>query len=66
MSNKENMEVSENVDVLSDSEKKLRDGLEKVNKIAEIAKDNWEKKKRVQEQNLCVIPVVKNFHQQQA
>lgn len=45
MSNKENMEVSENVDVLSDSEKKLRDGLEKVNKIAEIAKDNWEKKK---------------------
>lgn len=45
MNGNENVEVSENVDVLSESEKKLRAGLEKVNAVAAIAKEEWEKKR---------------------
>lgn len=44
MSKENNVEVSENVDVLSDSEKKLRAGFDKVNEIAVAARADWEKK----------------------
>ena len=45
MSKENNVEVSENVEVLSESERKLRAGFDKVEEIAETAKAEWDAKK---------------------
>lgn len=44
MSKENSVEVSENIDVVSDSEKKLRAGFEKVEEVAKAARSDWEKK----------------------
>lgn len=45
MSKENNIEVSENVEVLSESERKLREGFDKVGEIAEAAKAEWDAKR---------------------
>lgn len=45
MSTENKVEVSENVEVLSESERKLREGFDKVGEIAEAAKAEWDAKK---------------------
>ena len=44
MSTENRVEVSENVEVLSESERKLREGFDKVGEIAEAAKAEWDAK----------------------
>ena len=45
MSTENKVEVSENVEVLSESERKLKEGFDKVGEIAEAAKAEWDAKK---------------------